>query len=84
MQMEEIKLTSVFEREQNDIFLVKKELFGEPEGFFGVKNTETMQASSPRKKPKFFCSSIVLYAFTEKNARIIYDICYRNNLQFLK
>lgn len=26
------------------------------------KNTETMQAPSPRKKPTFFCSSTILYA----------------------
>jgi hypothetical protein len=38
-----------------------------------TKNTETMQAPSPRKKPKFFCSSVIVYAFFEKNARIIFD-----------
>lgn len=30
------------------------------------KNTETMQAPSPRKKPEFFCSSIIVYAYIEK------------------
>ncbi len=38
------------------------------------KNTETMQAPSPRKKPEFFCSSIIVYAYIEKNARFIFDI----------
>lgn len=43
-----------------------------------------MQASSPRKKPKFFCSSIIVYANFEKNARIIFDIYYKNNGLFCK
>ena len=30
------------------------------------KNTETMQAPSPRKKPMFFCSTLILYAKIEK------------------
>lgn len=43
-----------------------------------------MQASSPRKKPLFFCSSILLYATRKKNqvlfpvfiAKIIYNFGY--------
>ena len=51
--------------------------------YFEIKNTETMLASSPRKKPTFFCSSGLLYAIDRKKSRYICDIYCKSSLQFL-
>lgn len=67
MQMEEIKLTSVFERDQNDIFLVKKELFGEPEGFFYIRIFLYL-------KIYFVYSAELSHHYMKENGKNIYNI----------